>query len=90
MMAMSSATTSDNFLPFAASSDNSKLRLKSDHLSRTQRTVRFQEEFSMPTVECMRKFLAVSFMLFRCYMRRYERRLTILVLSVTFESRLGP
>ena len=39
---------------------------------------------------CMRKFLAVSFMLFRCYMRRYERRLTILVLSVTFESRLGP
>ena len=53
MMAMSRATTSDNLLPFATTSDNSKLRPKSDHLSRTQRTVRFQDEFSMPTVSIM-------------------------------------
>ncbi len=38
---------------------------------------------------CMRKFHAVSFMLFRCNMRQYQRRLTSQVLSVTFESRLG-
>ena len=35
MMAMSRATTSDNLLPFATTSDNSKLGPKSDHLSRT-------------------------------------------------------
>jgi len=36
---------------------------------------------------CMRNFLAVSFMLFRCCITRYKRRLTSLVLSVTFVSR---
>ena len=35
------------------------------------------------------QFHAVSFMLFRCNMRRYERKLTSVVLSVAFESRLG-
>ena len=53
MMAMSSAVTADNLLPFATTSDNSKLGPKTDHLSRTQRTVGFQDEFSIPTVSIM-------------------------------------
>jgi hypothetical protein len=48
--------------------------------------LRFQNLLFQKMKTYMRKFLAVSFMLFRCYMRRYQRKLTILVLSVTSES----
>lgn len=53
MMAMSSATISDNLLPFATTSDNSNLGPKSDTLLSTRRTVRFQDEAAIPTVSIM-------------------------------------
>jgi hypothetical protein len=53
MMVMSSATTSNDLLPFDTTSDNSKLGPKSDHLLSTRRTVHFQDESNIPTVSIL-------------------------------------